>query len=467
MSVSKVNFTGGAVNPIASVATVYREAGKYKEAKELQKELLTLMPKPVQALNKLSKCVGEVPNILINAIGTAIVAPIFIKYNFLSKTDEDTRTYSALRQPISAVLAVLIQAGVVIPVNSLLDNASNKNNGYFSHMKYDKSCFQDLDYLKSSIKKANPGMSKSEIAKLAEHQQLEQLQTLIDNAKQSHKIEYISNGELRTLPEKEYKQLLKQTTDDLLKHVDTNLARYDGEKFDNQFKRGEFLRTNAQDVKKVLKEIETKANTAKSEAELSTWFKLKNKAMKKEEVPQELIDIVNEISDRANIKTIKEKVKDVEFKCAEYTKCESKQEVLNKTFEHIEIKKNAMLEEKSIIDKMRKVIFSDGPVSKVFEEAKHLKESDFVYELALKHTKNVASNLKGYKQIAGILVGLVTLPISCYMLNWAYPRLMDTFFPKLSKSKKAANKDSFIKAAGTQPVAAVKAEDKTAKEVQS
>ena len=93
------------------------------------------MPSSQKIMNKLAKNMGEVQNIIFNSLGTGLVAPIFIKWNPLSKTDEDTRTYSAWRQPISAVLAVVTQAGITAPFNTLINNMSN--SGYLGE-KYNK-----------------------------------------------------------------------------------------------------------------------------------------------------------------------------------------------------------------------------------------------------------------------------------------------------------------------------------------
>ena len=48
--------------------------------------------------------------------------------------------------------------------------------------------------------------------------------------------------------------------------------------------------------------------------------------------------------------------------------------------------------------------------------------------------------LKNFKTISGLIVGLAILPITCGILNWAYPRIMEEFFPQLARSKKQANK---------------------------
>lgn len=464
MSVDKINFTGVTGTPTVSTSKVYGAAGKYLHNKELQSEILTLMPKPIKLLNKMTAFVGEVPTILINAIGTGLVAPIFIKYNFLSKTDEDTRTYSAMRQPLSAVLAVLIQAGVVIPIDRLVENSSN--SGAFSNLLYNKSGCQDVDYLKRILKKSNPSLSKEGLQKLAEHKQTEQMQQIIDHIKEHNTFGFISNGKKIVLPEDAFRKVLKQTTADRLKYLEENIKRYNGEKFDHQVQRGEFLRTNHTTVSKVLDEIVAQAGTIKDEEKLREWLATKIKSLKKEEAHADLIQIVDDIRDRRNTDTIIEKAQDVQRKCGEFSNCASKKDVIDKIFDSLEAKKADLQAEKTVFEKIRKTIFSGDPIEKVIKEISELSNEEFLFDVVQKHIKNVTGNVKGLKQITGILVGLVTLPISATLLNVIYPKFMDVCFPNLSKGKQSKDKDQFVKNTQKQPPQSEKPVEKKSKEVQ-
>ena len=58
-----------------------------------------------KALTYLGQNDGEILNTVVTAVGTSVVAPIFIAGNPLSKEDKETKWYSAMRQPISAVIA--------------------------------------------------------------------------------------------------------------------------------------------------------------------------------------------------------------------------------------------------------------------------------------------------------------------------------------------------------------------------
>src|SRR5574344_2977625 len=133
--------------------------------------MLQYMPKPVRILNKMKKMLGgETTNICINALGTGLIAPIFIKYNFLSKTDNDTRTYSAWRQPVSAVLSVATQVGLLIPINRWMNKLSNEGRLLNLDM-LNQGGYQNEAYLRKRIRKANPGATKEQIAVLVKKAQ--------------------------------------------------------------------------------------------------------------------------------------------------------------------------------------------------------------------------------------------------------------------------------------------------------
>ena len=100
-------------------------------------------------MKKLDVLKGELGGILITALGTGLVAPIFIAYNPFVKAPKDatpeekqevenTKQYTAMRQPISAVLAALFQAGVLNPIDKCLDKWTNDPN-------YSKNVRVDLD----------------------------------------------------------------------------------------------------------------------------------------------------------------------------------------------------------------------------------------------------------------------------------------------------------------------------------
>lgn len=224
ISVGSVNFNGAASGAVKEINP--REWAQHlTKEKEVKAELLKQMPKSIQLLDKMKNFVGEVPNIIINAVGTGLVAPIFIKHNPLSKADDDTKTYSAWRQPVSAVLAVATQASLVAPFNNLLNNMTNKGEFVFRPEVYNKTAYQDVDFHEKMIKKEKPNLTKIEINKLAKEAQYKQLEGILESLYHDSTIHYISNGEKVPLSPEKVKDVLTQTAEDMLKK-----PKYPGDK---------------------------------------------------------------------------------------------------------------------------------------------------------------------------------------------------------------------------------------------
>src|SRR5574344_2709983 len=92
----------------------------------IRQEINNQMPKSVRFFNKYKSLMGERQDIVLNAVGTGVVAPFFIENKSLSKTDKKTKKYSAYRQTAMAILAVVVQAGVTIPIDKSLDKLMEK-----------------------------------------------------------------------------------------------------------------------------------------------------------------------------------------------------------------------------------------------------------------------------------------------------------------------------------------------------
>lgn len=458
MQVGKVSFNGAEkplVENITNVsASVSTSAEKYLQDKAVNKELSNLMPKAIKTINRMSKFTGEVPNIIINALGTGLVAPIFIKYNFLSKTDDDTRTYSALRQPISAVLSVATQVGLLIPFNRVMDNMSNK--GEFSQAKYNKTGFEDVSYIKRQLKKENPKLSSKELDEMAKQKHMYNLAQLEKDVTEHDIIKCTANGKQSQLAPEDVKKLLEQTTDDMMKNIKTNITRYETEKLGKQMHRGEFYRNNSKIVKDVLKDIDEGIGSKTDEKVVAKWFKNKIKDMTSKKENKELISLVTEISQRPDVTTIKDKVAEVKEKCAEFENCKSMEEVGAKVTSKLSADKDALVREKAAIEEMQAAIKKMDPavknsvsIKKIAEIAKKVPDSSFVYDVVQKHISHVGANQKGLNQITGLVISLAILPITCSLLNYLYPKFMDFAFPHLSDKKKPKHDDTFEKAVST------------------
>ena len=188
-------------------------------AESIEEVVKSFMPWTIRTLNFLGGKRGEIQNILINAAGTGLVAPVFIKYNFLSDADEDTRTYSAWRQPLSAVLAIVTQAGLTMPFYKLYDKWAN--NGSFDE-NMNKTLFQDEDYIRNMLKKQDQykNATKDELnaaAKAERKRQLDALRESFHTENGGRPIYRYADGTTKRMSDTTYKNLLTEAIDKMLK----------------------------------------------------------------------------------------------------------------------------------------------------------------------------------------------------------------------------------------------------------
>lgn len=125
---SSVSFSGAPI----SVANLKKALEKTKADKA--KKEVTEAAKKINFFTKFDDfyCKNKERNIIfVTAFGTGIVAPIILAINPISKEDSNTKKYTALRQPISAGLAVLSQVGINQPIPGFLEKISAKGKlGY-------------------------------------------------------------------------------------------------------------------------------------------------------------------------------------------------------------------------------------------------------------------------------------------------------------------------------------------------
>ena len=183
-----VNASKGAAAKKA-VKTVVDEATKKAEkliAEDAAKKVNSELPGGLRKINKfLSDNDGEVQNQLINALFTTTLAPLMIWKNPFSNKSEKDKAYSAIRQPISAAIAVSGGLAGTLAVNSALDKLSNE--GYIKSL--DLRMNPNESYLKSQfkteLKKASKDGKRAEFLKQygvdAEKTSKETLRTALEN----------------------------------------------------------------------------------------------------------------------------------------------------------------------------------------------------------------------------------------------------------------------------------------------
>lgn len=445
----------------------------------------------LRGINKLRNNIGEFQDICINALGTGFLAPIFIKHNPLSKTDEDTRTYSAWRQPVSAGLAIATQGLITIPVVKIIKNMAN--NGYLGE-ECNLTPFRDTSYIEQLMKKMHPNANKKELNNfISEYLKSNNgdLQSTIASLKEDNTVYYTvrnfcdkksksNNGEHQLskrvkMDPKKYSDLLNRTVDDMIKNEQIQLNRYEQEKYTKRLAQSEYYRTNSKEALDVLNEMKTKINSSSDVKSIKKELKAQYKALKSNKANPHLLSMVQETIALATAgkEDMLEKVNKMEghvHKHMNKTPEEVKNAVKASVKERIDAHKGAI----EFLNKVKDAIKDGKTVSQIEEmftrevedyhkkavklnlenKESRLKDKKFSFEVANKLKTLTNKHIEGVKRISTLIAALAILPVSCSLLNWIYPRFMDAFFPKLSSKKhnneskeliNNANKNSEVK----------------------
>ena len=448
-------------------------SGRYTQ-KDIYKELMKYMSPQIKVMLKFKEWMGEAQNIIINSVGTGLVAPIFIKYNPLSKTDEDTRTYSAWRQPVSAVLAIATQLGATIPFNNKV--ASMANQGKLGQ-DYNMTPFMEEKYLTKLAKKQHPNATPAEIKELVVAMEKDQHDALIKDLKTKNTVMFIEDGQPNKVPmsKARFKETLEATVENLIKSETTEKTRSDKTKRKLRIQRSDYYRTHADVANKhmdSLNEIFKSGHIDDVRKNLLT----KINEMKANKADKELIKFTQEIfeiGDKAtNDKVIGQMVEKVERAkgyIQDYSAMTSKEQVIERVNKSIAGRVTDVDKTLKFFEKVKQAVAEDKTVheittmfTKECKQNKRLEELsiDFAEQVAEQLAKQTKACLKGYKQVGGIFVSLATLFVSCPLLNWVYPRFMAAVFPNLSNGKHQKDTTDLIEQANNSTQANQKVEVK-------
>ncbi|MDR1169144.1 MAG: hypothetical protein LBK53_09710 [Heliobacteriaceae bacterium] len=340
-------------------------------------DIYPFLPASFRVMKKIKNNMGEAQNIIINAVGTALVAPIFIKWNPFSKTDEETRTYTAWRQPVSAVLAIITQVGITIPFNKIIDNAANTGD---MGVNYNRNSFQDKKYLAKQLKKNHPKLSDSKIKPMAENLYKKQEQIILDDIEARNKIEYNMRGKNKESIGTLYHEVVNETMDDLIRGTKHNLEMLDY-KSEKRLERAQFYRKNEDFCKGIIAEIDTKVNNINASdvkeddiKGLTKFLKQKIDSIKRDKTKKEMAKVLDEIYVRCIVlndpKVAYKEVCDKVSRVKEYISIDAKDDtnlaklLQEKTANEYEELSTNLKKLREIQDDMKK---SGLPVSKIQE----------------------------------------------------------------------------------------------------
>lgn len=402
---------------------------------------------------------GEIQTQLITALFTTTLAPFIIAYNPFSDKPKEDKEYLAWRQPLSAVIALTGGLGMTIGLNSYLDTLYNEGH----NKAIDLRTAPTKDYLVRSFKKINniknPFLNKDEkqrLEKFVKEAQEARVQTftklfshdpkdiIIDETtgiiKSKSKGEIIGEKipNLTTKAElEEYlnkNNLHNRTLGDVLRdefkfefYKDGKIKPYAANSKLSTTKAMDFLYTigfiekdKVDDTKLKAAILDIRHEKPKNAQTLANLLGVNKEKAKK------ILDLFA-IDNSRNIEmTVGEEI----GKAPAIT--------LGQLFHQLEHKQKDGTLQALLDQPLPKVLDS---LNKTFKG----KLEGFEAKADLEYfTKNIIKNMNAklgsnainHKFYIGILTNLVTTAISCTVLNWAYPRFMETFLPHLVKSNK-------------------------------
>ena len=469
----------------------------------VEKDMMNLLhhKKAIEFMKSFDWLKGEIGGILLTAIGTGLVAPIFIGFNpfvhapknATQKEKDDvknTKQYTAMRQPVSAALAILFQASVQKYIDKGLDAVfNNPELSKYARLNLDQQVVNTDTYIKANVKKEMnaQGLKKPSLISAWFSQEArekreayaqafdsrvnaikdEQLKKVADVLKETGKI-VIGDRNLdhKTTAELINKQIDSYINDALALKKNSDQIRFYKE-------RAKTLIENEEYIRKIFKDIPVEqVRTTMDPKELENLYKQVGASVQvllDKETNPEIQVILREIIDkpedlRANrIERTFQRIESIKRMCKSYENgftpenyedaIHERNKVLSKRIVELKeakIKEPALANENSIKSAIKKVIeackFNKGdkimePIfdnTSTFSSKKIEEIGEKVYkDIAKAYKKLVDHNYKSWNQITKIGVGvLITLPITCTALNWVYPRFMELFFPKLAGVKK-------------------------------
>lgn len=428
---------------------------------------------------------SEIEKQLINAAFTSTLAPFMIGWNPFSKQDEKTKKYMALRQPISAVIAIAGGITLTKPIEDWLSKVFSEGNV----SSLDMRMAPDKDYLKRQIRKTDYKgkfrLNKAEKKKLAadvENKQTEIREFFAELLLAKDKKAVVNNGKVEILDENgKVKTIIdektkKTTTFSRVIPNITNQTELDNYLKENSLHErpfGDFMKENLgfefyDDG--VLKPENTKTKLKDTKAmDLVRSFGFKD------------IDETKLKKATAIVRQDKETVKQLE---GAYANCDVKSKPnLKKMVEangqqassivETHLGEVASKEETLTVGQLFHRFGYDGKklqelmgektyvVLEAFKE--HLKsittgkqiEKDGVKidetignKETIEFVKNIIKDKAGkldkqfskaYKGYFSILSNLFIVAVTCTALNWAYPRVVEKFFPRLVKNDKPSD----------------------------
>lgn len=412
VSFSNVSF-GAKPN---NVNKIIREVSKVAEQNyDASKTAPKLRSKIFKFLNDHD---GEIQNQAINAFFTTTLAPLMIWKNPFSKKDEKTKAYSAIRQPISAAIALTGGLGMTLAVNKYMENMYN--GGYIQSI--DGRMEPSKPYLKSEFaKELKEAKNNGNVDAVYEKYAKDAVESGV-KGKELQKEAFENFSEMKKAERKAiFEKLITEKPENI--KIDEGVISVNGKKLAENIPN---LSTQ-KDLDGYIKNSNFHNKSFASYMSDTFGIKIKKDGQLSDKTKAKLNDI--KMSDfLKKLGIIDESV------IAEGAKVDEKSiEALAKTMTNGN-------KEKYISDLMNKST-ADAlkTVTEGLKKAKTsvLKDSANISDVSKNAVKNMISvvnkNFQSYKKYTGIAFNLPMTMITCTVLNWVYPRFIEKFIPSLIK----------------------------------
>ena len=371
---------------------------------------------------------GEALNIIVTALGTAIVCPIFIAFNPFSKEDEKTKAYSAWRQPISAIIAVAAQLTITKWFNNWIAKAASTSDkdGKANFARADLRAKPHERYLTKIIKLEHPNWDAKQIDAEVKKRQID--------------------AEKREI--RRYRQIMKDKPIEIKDLVCQDYLDKAENKFFDEFK----IKNKEEIEKKFGKKIDDIWST-KLKKHLNKMLDDKAAALGKDrqtllqETAEKMVEkeVTAEAVTKSAIRYLKAKGANV-------------QKAID-TCDENGVKR--IIAELNLDKKFADGLNTEQIAKEVVAKLNHIKEYETAHQMidftSVKEMGNnyeeVLHNVKIKKFVRsktsdarrvfktkntqlGLIVTLATLPFTCGFLNWSYPRIMEKIMPEMSAKHK-------------------------------
>ncbi len=468
-----------------------RKSPQFTGMSSLEQKITELLPanKTLSKMKKLEWLKGEIGGILITALGTGLVAPIFIGFNPFVKAPENatpekkkevnnTKWYTALRQPISAILAILFQVSALTPINKWLDyiiNTPEYSKNFGIHV--DQSEINGKSFVETTVKQElkkegikKPGWLKAitkGYSKIKEERKAyddlfdSRVDEKIDTQIEKVANKFAENGKItigkRKLDNKTLSELINKQIDEYIK--DAQKLKIDNEGLAYYTEKAKMLVGNEEHLRNIFTDI------PHDYKQLETY--LKNLLVKEtnpdvRRIIQDVLDHDEDLRESRISRTLEriDKIKDMckgEYTSNKYLNAMSTRNAeLDRIITKLKLNKIKEPEKATdtiITDSIRKMARNcqfnekDNLLKSIlhdtdtfdFDSSKLWKKIH--KDITKGYKKLIENKYKSFKQITQVIIGVcITLPITCNALNWVYPRFMEIVFPGLSGVKKSQNK---------------------------